>query len=284
LMKKLDSMVPAGLLYGPGNPNNWGFKDQLEAIEKEAGNPTPEKVTRECFVQLARFHAQYWKDETLLQRSWLRCSDWFDGRGEESWSGAMKMAQDGMEAIRKDVELGTSGVKWDLHLLQCLEAAFRKVSWEQYRADIKNNSWTLVQGDCHPGNVMWPSNGKGKAVLIDFEMAGLGSPGQELGQFVISHMNPDTRRTCEKACVECYHKQLTEDLRSRKLDKEADSYTFETCWSEYVFGGVGRWSWFLPYFAGNKFPTPVTQFFHDQLAEFLKDHVTDPESVGQPRV
>ena len=69
------------------------------------------------------------------------------------------------------------------------------------------------------------------------------------------------------------------------MDEEADAYSFEDNVAEYVAGGIGKWAWFVPLFESAwKSPTPVCQFFHDQLAAFLKDHMPDPALTPMPRV
>lgn len=45
---------------------------------------------------------------------------------------------------------------------------------------------------------------------LDWEMVGLGSGPQEVAQYVISHMEPSTRRECEKELLDAYYDQLIE--------------------------------------------------------------------------
>ena len=120
-------------------------------------------------------------------------------------------------------------------------------------------------------------------VLIDFEMVGLGSPPQELGQYMISHMPPNERRTCERDLLASYHKELCRCLRERGKDKEADAFTLEQCWREYMQGGSGRWIWFVPYLV-EMLPSEMGQWFHDQLGAFLHDHFPNVEDITMPRV
>ena len=81
-----------------------------------------------------------------------------------------------------------------------------------------------------------------------------------------------------------YHTELVAVLRGRGLQNEADAYTFDACFAEYVAGGVGRWVWFVPVLQAMGLPPPMNQFFHDQLAAFLHDHITDPSASPMPRV
>ena len=75
---------------------------------------------------------------------------------------------------------------------------------------------------------------------------------------------------------------------------EGDGCTLEVIWSEYVSGGVGRWAWFMAWAASriggvagkdeNETQVKTAQFFHDQLAAFLHDHVPNPADAPLPRV
>ena len=140
---------------------------------------------------------------------------------------------------------------------------------------------------------MWRRSGRGPRQVCDLrtrhglasvQMVGVGSPAQELGQFVISHLAPDRRRAAERRLVSGYHRELTAALRARGRADVADTYTLDACWAEYVAGGIGRWGLVraLAYLA--KAMPQLGQFFHDQLAAFLRDHCPDPATAPMPRV
>ena len=118
-----------------------------------------------------------------------------------------------------------------------------------------------------------------QVVLLDFEQVGVGSGPQDLGQYLISHASPETRRGIEaRGAVEAYY----EALCGLNVGVAA-TMTLEQCKAEYVAGGAGRWLWFLPVLNA-MCPPPMTQYFHDQLLAFLKDHNITPETVPMPRV
>merc|ERR1712183_366634 len=85
---------------------------------------------------------------------------------------------------------GEPKIKWDPHVVTCLDKSFSSVSWEQFQAHLAETAWTVVHGDCHPHNALWINQRTELATmkLIDFEMVGVGSPAQELGQYLVSHM------------------------------------------------------------------------------------------------
>lgn len=282
LLECLEDHVPAGLFFGPGNPNNWGV--DLAALGVAADAPC-ERLAERSFEAFARLHARFWRDGALLSKRWLRGAGWHQGEDQPSWEESQRLAREAWQKLSAALAQGTSSLVVDAHLRHCLEASFAKVSWADFQARVRESPWTLVQGDCHPGNVLCGRGGDGALKLIDFEMVGLGSGPQELGQFLISHMEPSARRRCERDLVRGYHGHLVDALRSAGKSEEAEAYSFERCWADYVAGGMGRWLWFVPYLAG-VCPPKVAQYFVDQLAAFVRDHVPEGEAgaVGQPRV
>ena len=191
------------------------MKDQLPALCE--GNPTATAVAAQNFQLYARLHAEFWKDATLLAKPWLRGTAWMAGEGRQQWEGAQAMASGAWAAISKEREAGTSRLQWDEHLVKCLDASFAKVDWETFLAEQSARPYSLVHGDAHPHNALWVEQRTPQARLrlIDFEMVGVGSPGQEAGQYMISHATPEMRRGSETDLLTAYHSELLATLRKR---------------------------------------------------------------------
>ena len=98
----------------------------------------------------------------------------------------------------------------------------------------------------------------------------MGSPAQELGQWTISHMTPAVRRASERRLVESYHRRVVEALRARGKEVEAQAFTLDQCWGEYVAGGAGRWIWFVPVLA-SMMHSKMGQFFLSISHELVKN-------------
>eukprot|EP00128_Syssomonas_multiformis_P005158 Colp12_sorted_trinity150504_noHs@13627 len=272
IMEDLSEYVDSGVLFGPGNPNNW--QRDLATLTKRAGSPIPSAstVASVTFKAIAQVHARFWRDKTLLEQSWLRGAEWLSGAGEEQWQASQQYAKDRWLAAREKKTWD-----WDPLVFEAVDAAVAGLSWEEQKKRLNADThWTLVQGDCWPGNVMWHHEGHVK--LVDWEMVGLGSGPQELGQYVISNMEPTTRRECELHAVQEYYNQL---IRSGV----PSDFTFEQCWREYVIGGLERWLWFLCYYAGAEDELSIKSgaFFHAQIAAFMRDHNVTPGDITQLR-
>jgi Ecdysteroid kinase-like family len=291
LMEDLSTdYVDSGILFGPGNPNNWAR--DLPALISEAypssadrRPPTSHEVSQQTFLAIAKIHATFWKDESLLSHSYLRCADWVQGQNKASWEASQGYIQGIWEHLRRTQQLETV-VQWDPVVQACLTKAMEGISWDAQldRMHITRGHWTLVHGDFWPGNVMVSSEGVGDGVtakelrlkLLDWEMVGIGSGPQDLGQYILSNMNPTERRHCERSLLEDYYSEL---IRCGVKD-----LSWEECWKEYQIGGVERWLWFLVYFIGQKGDLlRWAQFFHDQIASFVADHGITAEDIVQPR-
>ena len=168
-------------------------------------------------------------------------------------------------------------IKWDSNVLAMVEKGVNGISWEAQKKRLNpDGNWTLVHGDCWPGNFMWMVGEKFSdptIKLLDWEMVGIGSGPQDLGQYVISNMEPALRAECEYELVQAYYQELLEN----NVDVD-----WEYVRTEYKIGGVERWLWFLVYFVGMEMGD-WAQFFHDQIMEFCRHHKLSPDSITQPR-
>jgi hypothetical protein len=97
-------------------------------------------------------------------------------------------------------------------------------------------------------------------------------------------MAPALRRASERELIAGYQTEVVALLRAKGLDAEAERFTPDACWAEYVAGGAARWLWFVAAMVAWGLPLKAHQFFHDQLAAFLRDHVPDPAKCEMPRV
>lgn len=272
--------VDSGILFGPGNPNNW--KRDLKSKIADAypsAVPTSFEVANQTFLAIANVHASFWRDKELLKEeySWLRGSSWTSGNDEASWRASQGMIQAMWENYLKN-ETNAEGIRWDSQVRNIVEKAMKGISWESHRKRLNESThFTLVHGDFWPGNIMVS---KGDSVrdlrILDWEMVGIGSGPQELGQYILSNMDPSERRDCEEQLVRNYYEKLVHELGVSDL-------TFEDCFLEYKIGGLERWIWFLVYFCAQPPMTQWAQFFHDQIKEFVHDHKISPEDVTQPR-
>ena len=283
--------VQLGFVFGaagawPGNPNNWG-RDTLKALTTLPHRMDAAEATRLAFAAAAKLHAPFWGCAALAEQSWLRASGWIKGEARDAWEQAQSHTAAQWAQVKAKIAAAAAGggggggssdtymVKWDPHLVACMDAAIAKVSWDGFQAELHARPFTLVHGDFHPANFLLVDGGQ-RVKLVDWEAVGIGSGPQELGQFMISHVEPTVRAAIERDAVASYHAELTA-VNARI------GMTFDECWAEYVAGGLGRWLFFLPY-DGWGAPPATSQFFCDQVLAFIQAHGITPDNVPMPRM
>lgn len=157
-------------------------------------------------------------------------------------------------------------------------------------------SFNLNNSDFHPANIMWkpdPSSSSSSSlgprpenshnlVLLDWELVGLGSGAQDVGQYFISHLYPNQRKEIEERMVRLYYNQLLSYGINDHVN-ESLHYSWEMCWNEYIYGGIEKWIWLLAILS-SMLPDPLMQYFHDQVEAFGHDHHVTPEKVNMPRL
>lgn len=259
--------VDSAVYFGPGSPHCWN-KDVAAQVARAPAAAA--EVAETTFRAMAKIHARFWKDQDLLadDKQWLRGQQWVQGKGRDSWEASQGLVRSIWETADK------TAIKWDPLLKDTVDKAIRGISWEaQLERLHSNGQWTLVHGDFWPGNVMLVI--KDKSIrLLDWEMCGIGSGPQDLGQYILSNMEPATWRACERQLIEAYHQELA--------DAGVD-VTFDYCWKEYCVGGLERWLWFLAYFLGQHGMKDWAQYFHDQMAAFMHDHGFTADDITQVR-
>lgn len=268
IMEHLDNAIDSAAFFGPGSPHNWN--EDLATLTAPAPKVTAEQIARMTIVAIAKIHAQHWRNFDLLSedKTWLRGQEWLQGKNRASWEASQELARTSWQNADLDK------IVWDSNLRACMQKTVDGISWEAQQQRLhRDGVWTLVHGDFWPGNIMYVINEK-QIRLLDWEMCGLGSGPQDLGQYIISNMEPETRRKHDRALVEAYHQEL--------LNCGVE-VSWDFVWREYRVGGLERWMWFLAYFVGQPGFDKWAQFFHDQMASFLQDHELTLDDVTQIR-
>ncbi len=173
-----EGFVDSGILFGPGNPNNW--KRDLPAKVEEAYPttvPTSFEVADQTFRAIANVHAAFWRDTALLDEDydWLRGSSWLRGDNEASWWASQGMIQTMWNDYLTEFEATEQRIEWDPLVLEIVVKAMEGISWESHRKRLNANThFCLVHGDFWPGNIMISKEGKSTRDLrlLDWEMVG----------------------------------------------------------------------------------------------------------------
>jgi hypothetical protein len=264
VMEDLGDGTVTGDLLGPHHPHTWHKKKEVEA--STAGGPGPEAIIEGTFLATAQIHAKHWMSDELQRHEWLALRKQDD---KTNWENMMGFSKSLWTKQREGIE----GVQINPYLLKVMDASFAKSDWDTHLARLQTTTFTLTQGDFHPFNVVWTKRG---AVFLDWEIVSAGSPGQELGQYMVN-INPALRRATERRLLEAYREKLVE------CGVSPAKCRLEDIWEEYVHGGTAKWLWVLP-ICIHYFPVPEKQqWFCDQVSAFVIDHGVDEANVHQPR-
>ena len=179
-----------------------------------------------------------------------------------------------------DAATATTPFGFSQLVTDCVDAAFARTTWPNVLQHIRAVPSTWVHGDFHPANMLVLGPGAAGMRVVDFEMHRIGSGPQELGQVLISHARPASRRQCERAMLERYVAVLRDEFGV----EEGGGVDLASVTAEYVAGGLGRFLWFLPILASLGQGDAFAMYFHDQVLAFLGDHGVTPANVPLMRV
>lgn len=273
--------VQAGYFFGGTSVHNWG-KD-LAAITAGFPGVTERDVSIRAASEAANLHGNFWRVSPIRlsdlkdpeadvsgERPWLRASDWIlKGENQASYQIYTDLAVNAWKKFLAANE--TNDVKVAPQLAAMMDVVLGNSSFQRFTELMHKGpcGYTIVHGDFHPANTMVVSLGEGKwdLVLLDWEVVGVGSGPQELGQFLISHTSPASRGPYFKEMVSTYVRDFTATVGPDTVAPSEADITHEL-----VYGGLGRWVWLLAYIAGSGAPAVVTQFFHDQVWHFMEEH------------
>ena len=232
----------------------------------------PVVIARKCFQAIAKFHAARFMDKAALDIPWVQGREWSKGEGAAAWEKDMGNIASSWKATRAKTD--DDGVNWSPLVLSLLDASIEKCSFDDYVKDLQVHPWALIHGDFHPANIMWDTQEK-VVKLLDWQVVSIRDPTSDLGQFLISHMTPEMRRSCEESLVKDYYTALIEN------GVDSNAYSWESCWKRYSITGFRRWVFLLAYIATLGMPS-LTQYFNDQMLAFAQDHQLTPEIMEQP--
>ncbi|MEX2230036.1 MAG: phosphotransferase [Dehalococcoidia bacterium] len=93
---------------------------------------------------------------------------------------------------------------------------------------------TLIHADVHPGNVLFPMGGAGRAALVDWQGWREGPPARDVGRAVVLLMSVEDRRHSERDLVAQYCSVLREN------GAECDE---DEAFADYRIGAALQWNW-----------------------------------------
>lgn len=281
LMEDLsESSYQGGYLFGKHSPHNWD-KDIESITIKDDNKPSLYQSAKIAFETIAMFHKKYWNNAIKLNKSYLKGSEWYQNKGKESWEQSQNMVKDCWIEIKQKIIMNQYYFKWSKSFIDIIDSSINKINWDNYQKEINSKAFTLIHGDFHPANTLWKyesiENYNGYFIILDYEVVGIGNPAQDLGQFLISHINSKERLPIENDLLEAYYKKLIENTN---IDKE---YSFQELKNDYIDFSSRRWIWLFIiityYYNSNQ---SWIEYFYNQLNDFFNDHKINEINVNMP--
>ena len=84
---------------------------------------------------------------------------------------------------------------------------------------------TIIHGDAHTWNFLFPRSGDGAALLIDWQLWHVDIGARDLAFFIALHWYPSRRREFERPLIEYYYDRL--------LKYGVQNYSFDELWLDY---------------------------------------------------
>ena len=88
-----------------------------------------------------------------------------------------------------------------------------------------SHALTIIHGDAHTWNFLFPRSGDGAALLIDWQLWHVDIGARDLAFFIALHWYPSRRREFERPLIEYYYDRL--------LKYGVQNYSFDELWLDY---------------------------------------------------
>ena len=167
----------------PGEPS-----DQVIGTDRE--------TSREVIEQFAKLHARWWNSEELENYDWAK------------WIMKEMSMDDGLALFNKSrKEIEETG-KFDAYpemkrLLHLLPPMFKFDPAPPF-------PFTLTHGDLRSDNIIKPSTEGGRFAILDWQLAGIGDPVNDIVRWLVQSISIEDRRETEQELLKLYHDQLLE--------------------------------------------------------------------------
>ncbi len=171
-------------------------------------------VAKSTLDFMATFHARFWEDAELEQRSWIRDDDWAFLFNQDPLDSA-----NGWTVIRDDDRFEKTGGL-------VVAGEYLGAGLIKLRDAMRSRPLTLTHNDFHQGNVMLRQTLDGIVpVIIDWQMPAYSGGTNDLAKFMMTAVPFDILAKQEGELVRHY-------IDTLKANGVAN-YSFEECWRDY---------------------------------------------------
>ena len=193
----------------------------LEDLSNEFYQPkeidlTLEDIWFSAACSLANLHTAFWNLDEIGSKDLIIDS-------MEEINSYIKNTYDSYEKFMK-----YAGNRFDTETLNIFEHALRisvDLETERYKRICNKDNITLIHGDSHIYNFMFPHNQSKYSIIIDFQFWGVG-----IGPRDLAHL---TRESFPKTYGEEFHQLLMRKYHETLLLNGINGYSWNNCWKDY---------------------------------------------------
>lgn len=193
----------------------------LEDVSEEFSGPDQNELCSEdiwisAATSLAKFQAAFWNSEKIVNKSVL-----IDDKEKINFN--IKSVRDNYDKFIKYV-----GNRFDDETIAMYEHAIKislELEMERYERFTNKNNITLIHGDSHIYNFMFPHNKNKAPIIVDFQFWNTG-----IGVGDVAHL---TREAFPKEGREKLHRLIIKKYHETLLKQGVQGYSFEDCLKDY---------------------------------------------------
>jgi thiamine kinase-like enzyme len=172
------------------------LEDLAPGIPSDQVTGTDRETSREVIEQFAKLHAKWWNSDKLEDYGWAK---WLIQ--ETPISDALALFE---ESMKQAEETGRFDAYPEMkRLMPFLPPLFRI-------DPAPPLPFTLTHGDLRSDNIIQPSPQGGRFAVIDWQLAGIGDPVNDIARWLVQSISIEDRRDTEKELLKLYHDRLLE--------------------------------------------------------------------------
>ncbi len=172
------------------------LEDLAPGVPSDQVIGTDRETSREVIEQFAKLHAKWWNSEQLANLEWAR------------WVIQEVPIEQGLALFRASMEEAEATGKFDAYpemkrLMPLLPPLFKLDPPSPF-------PFTLTHGDLRSDNIIQPSAEGGRFAVIDWQLAGVGDPVNDIARWLVQSISIEDRRETEQELLKLYHARLVE--------------------------------------------------------------------------
>ena len=172
---------------------------------------TDKQTSREVIEQFAKLHAKWWNNKQLEQYDWAQ---WI--------VKTMRMEQALVMFEKSYKEMQETGKFDDYPEMKRLMPLLRPI----FKFDpAPPYPFSLAHGDLRSDNIIKPSAAGGHFAIIDWQLAGIGDPVNDITRWLAQSISIEDRKETEQELLKLYHDKLVEyGVKGYSYNKFVNAY------------------------------------------------------------